>query len=243
MGICIEPAESAVASVSLNACCTEPAAPAACAPARMHVTYDELHGSIVSSLDALRAAGWGEPDYLVAISGGGLIPARILRSVLRHASKQGGCAQIKVIGLELYSDELEGRPHEAGVKRTQWFEKDSVSLVGKRILVVDEVDDSRATLAYAVRELQADVVEEEAALAAVGAPVPETHLGVYVIHNKLRPKVGSLPEGVPEFVAQELDCNPWICYPWDAPDIDEHNRGAARALLLQHAIPCLPPAN
>lgn len=44
MGICIEPAESAVASVSLNACCTEPAAPAACAPARMHVTYDELHG-------------------------------------------------------------------------------------------------------------------------------------------------------------------------------------------------------
>ena len=48
-----------------------------------------------------------------------------------------------------------------------------------------QVDDSRATLAYAVRELQADVVEEEAALAAVGAPVPETHLGVYVIHNKL----------------------------------------------------------
>ena len=111
------------------------------------------NSSIVSSLDALRAAGWGEPDYLVAISGGeqqqgaargwkeinllpsisrrtslaawsaraaaaclqapghrltpptrwpaspctgGLIPARILRSVLRHASKQGGCAQIKV---------------------------------------------------------------------------------------------------------------------------------------------------
>lgn len=65
-----------------------------------------------------------------------------------------------------------------------------------------QVDDSRETLDYAVRELQADIVAQEAALAAEGRPVPPTHLGVYVIHNKCRPKKGRLPAGVPQFVAQ-----------------------------------------
>ncbi|EFN59731.1 hypothetical protein CHLNCDRAFT_133324 [Chlorella variabilis] len=191
---------------------------------KMHCSYDSIHLAINSSLAKLPPGGYAEPDYLLAISGGGLIPARILRSVLRKASNNGSCAAIKVIGLELYSDELEGRPHEAGVRRTQWLCTSSSQLAGKRILVVDEVDDSRETLDYAVRELQADIVAQEAALAAEGRPVPPTHLGVYVIHNKCRPKKGRLPAGVPQFVAQELDSNPWIVYPWDAPDIEEHNR-------------------
>ena len=65
-----------------------------------------------------------------------------------------------------------------------------------------QVDDSRATLAYATRELLADIAAEEGALAAQGRPVPPTRLGVFVLHNKQRPKAGALPEGVPEFVAQ-----------------------------------------
>ncbi|KAI3429617.1 hypothetical protein D9Q98_005703 [Chlorella vulgaris] len=200
-----------------------------CSPApKMHCSYDAIHQSIAGSLDVLRRGGFDQPDILLAISGGGLIPARILRSVLRKGSNNGGCAAIQVIGLELYSDELEGRPHEAGVRRTQWLCGASSQLVGKRLLVVDEVDDSRETLCYATRELLADIAQQEAALAAVGQPVPPTHLGVFVIHNKLRPKKGCLPAGVPQFVAQELSGAPWIVYPWDAPDIEEHNRlGAA----------------
>lgn len=190
---------------------------------RMHCSYDSLHTAIVNSLDKLREASWHNPDYLLAISGGGLIPARILRSVLRMGTKNAGCATIKVIGLELYSDELEGRPRETGVVRTQWLELHSTPLVGKRILVVDEVDDSRQTLEFAVRELQADIKAQEAALEAAGQPVPDTQLGVYVLHNKQREKVGKLPEGIPQFVAQEVDGEPWIIYPWDAPCIHTHN--------------------
>ncbi|GAB4817279.1 hypothetical protein N2152v2_004325 [Parachlorella kessleri] len=199
-------------------------AKAAPAPERMYVTYDGVHKSIINSVELLRLAGWDTPDYLIAISGGGLIPARILRTALRTASSNGACAAIKVIGLELYSDELDGRPLERGVVRTQWLEQHSTQLVGKRILIVDEVDDSRATLAYATRELLADIAAEEGVLAAQGRPVPPTQLGVFVLHNKQRPKAGALPEGVPQFVAQELDSDPWICYPWDAQDIQEHTR-------------------
>jgi len=51
---------------------------------------------------------------------------------------------VQVIGLELYSDELDGRPLERGVVRTQWLEQHSTQLVGKRILIVDEVSMCRA---------------------------------------------------------------------------------------------------
>lgn len=197
----------------------------AAAPKRMYVTYDAVHSSIAKSVELLHQAGWATPDYLLAISGGGLIPARILRSMLRSASNNAACATIKVIGLELYNDEMEGQERDTGVIRTQWLELQKTELVGKRILIVDEVDDSRQTLEYAVRELQADIQAQEAALAAEGRQAPgSTHLGVFVVHNKLRPKKGVLPEGVPQFVAHDLDCNPWLVYPWDAVDIHEHNR-------------------
>jgi hypothetical protein len=77
-----------------------------------------------------------------------------------------------------------------------------------------QVDDSRETLEYAVGEILAEIRQQEAALAAQGQPVPETQLAVYVIHNKRRPKKGRLPEGVPQFVAQQLGGAPWIVYPW-----------------------------
>lgn len=192
-------------------------------PKRMYCTYDSVHSAIATSFDTLHAGGWSKPDYLLAIAGGGLIPARILRSILRNASKSG-CATIKVIGLELYDDDLDGKERETGVVRTQWLETEETKLVGKRILIVDEVDDSRQTLAYAVRELKSDIKKQEEALRAAGQEVPETQLAVFVIHNKEKPKKGSLPEDVHEFVAQKVEGDPWIVYPWDAYDIHEHNR-------------------
>lgn len=45
---------------------------------------------------------------------------------------------VQVIGLELYDDAREGKVHEQGIIRTQWLEASS-ELVGKRILIVDEV--------------------------------------------------------------------------------------------------------
>ena len=52
------------------------------------------------------------------------------------------------------------------------------NLVGKNILIVDEVDDTRTTLEYAVRELQKDV---EAARRSMGGGA-ETRFSVFVLH-------------------------------------------------------------
>lgn len=58
-----------------------------------------------------------------------------------------------------------------------------------------------ATLQYAVEELQ-----------KTNAPAA---IGVLVVHNKLKPKKGTLPPGV-TYIAGEDVPNAWNCYPWDA---------------------------
>jgi hypoxanthine phosphoribosyltransferase len=98
----------------------------------------------------------------------------------------------------------------------------SLSLQGHTILIVDEVDDTRKTLAYAVEELLKDIEAERHQWEAANA-VPRTHtppqpscsgsssplqelqaeeaqewqaprLGVFVVHNKLKQKKAELPE-------------------------------------------------
>jgi len=60
-------------------------------------------------------------------------------------------------------------------------------LLGRKILVVDEVDDTRTTLQYTIRELQRDIdaqlqdVKEEAERERLRS---ETKLGIFVVHNK-----------------------------------------------------------
>ena len=53
------------------------------------------------------------------------------------------------------------------------------NLVGKNILIVDEVDDSRTTLEYAVRELEKDV---ETARQKLGREAGETRFSIFVLH-------------------------------------------------------------
>ena len=115
------------------------------------------------------------------------MPARILRSFL----KRPGSANIPIqaIGLSLYeklspdSDDADADVEEAGktVTRTQWLDLSALgemgSLVGKRILIVDEVDDTRTTLEYAVKELEKDV---EAARAKFGGE--QAQFSIFVLH-------------------------------------------------------------
>ena len=68
------------------------------------------------------------------------------------------------------------------VTRTQWLDLSSLemaNLVGKNILIVDEVDDTRTTLEYAVRELEKDV---EAARQKLGREGDKTRFSVFVLH-------------------------------------------------------------
>jgi uncharacterized protein len=116
------------------------------------------------------------------------------------------------------------------VTRTQWLDLSALSmsnLIGKNILIVDEVDDTRTTLDYAVRELQKDVSEQAKKL---GKENEKTEFSIFVLHNKDKVKKGALPKEMIDggrYLAAVTTGDVWICYPWEATDIDEHDKMAA----------------
>ena len=139
---------------------------------------------------------------------------------------------IQAIGLSLY-ESLGTDPVElpgTKVTRTQWLDLSSLemaNLIGKNVLIVDEVDDTRTTLEYAVRELQKDVEEAQRKLGREGE---KTTFSIFVLHNKDKTKKGTLPHDMlnnDRYLAARTVKDEWICYPWEAIDIDEHDKLAA----------------
>lgn len=119
---------------------------------------------------------------------------------------------------------------EVGVQvvRTQWidYRQSGIDLVNKKILIVDEVDDTRTTLHYAVSELKKDVVEQ---CKAANADPNNTEFGVFVLHDKLKPKKADLPAEIMDtgrYIAARQLPDYWIAYPWESTDIVHHTRRA-----------------
>ena len=136
-------------------------------------TYEQIHKTVKEIATKIRASDV-KFDAMVAIGGGGFIPARILRTFLD--------IPIYAVTTAYYLKETEGQTADT-VQKIQWIDPIPEELVGKNILVVDEVD------------------------------------------NKLKEKVGTLPENVAYFSGIDIE-DWWINYPWDAADIDAHNHRA-----------------
>ncbi|EFE35112.1 uncharacterized protein ARB_06068 [Trichophyton benhamiae CBS 112371] len=185
---------------------------------KVYVTYNQVHKLCQAS--AGRILEEFRPNLMIAIGGGGYVPARMLRSFLKK--KDSPNIPIQAIGLSLYEDLGRGDPEEVPgtkVTRTQWLDLSSLemaNLIGKNVLIVDEVDDTRTTLEYAVRELEKDV---ELAQKQLGRQGEKTTFSIFVLHNKDKPKKGQLP---PEMLAENrylaavTSGDVWICYPWEA---------------------------
>ena len=138
-----------------------------------------------------------QPNLMVAIGGGGYVPARILRSFLKQPGSPN--IPIQAIGLSLYetlANSADAEVEEPGTKvtRTQWLDMSALgemeNLVGKRVLIVDEVDDTRTTLEYAVKELQKDVEEARAKLGSD----KKTEFAIFVLHVRTPPHTPPLKQ-------------------------------------------------
>lgn len=275
-----------------------PTSPAATSPLTspsgqqiVHFTYDQIHQQIADAVEGPRSIfqHW-RPTLLLCISGGGLVPTRILRSCLRRVAQREAEAEgkpaasvgnvaVQCVGLQLYDTEgLD--PATSAPLRTQWIEHDAeaaarwwaaryeagggkgaanghssngngndssstsrppLCLQGQRVLVVDEVDDSRATLAACCAELERDAAREKAAYERLRAAANEKNqplslpewqepeIGVFVCHNKRRVKRGVLPDAIimrGRYFAASYISDVWIRYPWDADCIETHSRVA-----------------
>ncbi|KAH6916231.1 hypothetical protein BKA70DRAFT_1255083 [Coprinopsis sp. MPI-PUGE-AT-0042] len=195
----------------------------------LRVTYNDIHNLIRRRTPEI--AQKFNPDLLIAIGGGGFFPARVMRTFFRQETAKKAL-QIQAIGLSLY-EPVEGTSVEAlghEVIRTQWLGPEAGKmLVGRRNLIVDEVDDTRKTLAYALSELKKDV---EAHLATFppedrDALRASTSFGIFVVHNKLKPKLAEIDKDTPYFSGDDVE-DVWLDYPWEAVDIEAHDLLAAQ---------------
>ncbi|KAJ5580743.1 hypothetical protein N7450_007044 [Penicillium hetheringtonii] len=178
-------------------------------PQKFYVTYNQVHQLCQKSADAILKDF--HPHLMIAIGGGGYVPARILRSFLKRPGDPN--IPIQAIGLSCTRTSAVVMPRKSPM----------ANLIGKNILIVDEVDDTRTTLEYAVRELEKDV---ELAQKQLGREGEKTNFFVFVLHNKNKPKKGVLPADMMEggrYHASVTTDDVWICYPWEAKDIEEHD--------------------
>ena len=196
---------------------------------KTYISYNNVHQLCQESAEKIKQF---KPDLIIAIGGGGFIPARMLRSFLKEPGQPN--VRIMAIILSLYEEILnsDGVEEKPGTKvvRTQWidYNQSKVDLVGKNVLIIDEVDDTRTTLHYAVSELKKDV-EEQAK--AKNADPKSTKFGIFVLHDKDKKKKAELPDEIMKtgnyFAARQVpDC--WIAYPWEATDIVFHQKMAEK---------------
>ncbi|KAJ8653551.1 hypothetical protein O0I10_010790 [Lichtheimia ornata] len=194
--------------------------------AKSYISYNQIHQSIRDAVERYKINSEFKPDLMITITGGGLVPSRILRTFLDKRNDRN--VPIQAIGLSLY-EEIEADQAAGGtgenieVRKTQWLNlPEQMSLLNRNILLVDEVDDTRKTLAYAVDELIKDIQAEEVRQ-GMEPGSSDTKLGVFVLHNKLKPKKRELPDHIMKnyFACVDLP-DKWLVYPWDAIDIEEH---------------------
>ncbi|RLP62968.1 hypoxanthine-guanine phosphoribosyltransferase [Candida albicans Ca529L] len=193
---------------------------------KMYISYNNIHQLCQEIAPKIKEF---KPDLIIAIGGGGFIPARMLRSFLKEPGQPN--VRIMAIILSLYEEiESENGIEKPGaqVVRTQWidYHQSKIDLVGKNVLIIDEVDDTRTTLHYAVSELKKDVEEQSK---AKGADPKDTKFGIFVLHDKQKQKKAELPDDIMNtgnyFAARSVP-DSWIAYPWESTDIVYHQMKA-----------------
>ncbi|SCV04475.1 LAME_0H18734g1_1 [Lachancea meyersii CBS 8951] len=200
---------------------------------KQYISYNNVHQLCQEAAAKIKQF---KPDLIIAIGGGGFIPARILRTFLKEPNVP--TVRIFAIILSLYEDlhSVGSEEEKPGVtvQRTQWidYEQCKLDLVGKNVLIVDEVDDTRTTLHYALSELEKDAADQASAKGIDLEQQPEmkTKFGIFVLHDKQKPKKADLPAYILNdelrYIAARSVPDKWYAYPWESTDIVSHTRFA-----------------
>jgi hypoxanthine phosphoribosyltransferase len=164
---------------------------------KIWVSYKDIHDLVKEGCERLSKIY--SPDFLVGISGGGLMPVRLAKTFFKYYTKKD--IPIYVIGISNYDSNNNLLPEP---KITQGLDEIVIkSIIGKKGLIVDEVDDTRKTLEKACNYLLNIKIKE---------------LKILVMHSKKKEKIGKIPECIQLYYVREVD-DVWINYQWDFKEI------------------------
>ncbi|GES96430.1 phosphoribosyltransferase-like protein [Rhizophagus clarus] len=180
---------------------------------KLYISYNRVHQLVKESVERYRINDDFKPDLMIAIGGGGFIPARILRTFLKRANNKN--IPIQAIGLSLYED----------LGSYNLSTDDSPAIIGTQVIKTQwlHFGPSHATTSPLLEEEKRKFLQENP-----GCIVPETKFAVFVLHNKKKEKRMEFPdpsiieEG--RYYAARETPDRWLVYPWEANDIEEHTK-------------------
>jgi uncharacterized protein len=152
------------------------------APELFYIPYHQFLSDLETLSGQLQTDHW-RPDFLVGIGRGGLVPA----AYLSHRT------QIPMLSVDLSAGEI-------GFAEELLGKLAAKSEAGRRILIVDDINDSGSTIAY-VRS----AIQEQGGR--------DTHVRVAVLINNLRSKAKA------DYHASQIDRasdKRWFVFPWEA---------------------------
>lgn len=142
-----------------------------------------------------------DPEVIIAISGGGLVPARFFRNHL--------AIPIFTVCIKFYDDEKDTR---VGTEPEilQWLDANALERIkGKRVLIVDDLCDSGFTLKCCVKE--------------VSRTCEPKNISIAVVHHKnviFQEEIENIPEVDYYFPGQSMG-DAWIVYPWEMKEEED----------------------
>jgi len=102
---------------------------------KMYLDYQDIEKNCVTILHQMFMDEW-EPDYIVGLTRGGLLPATLLSHFLKKP---------------MYSLDVSLRDNtDFGPESNCWMSEDALD--GKNILIVDDINDSGATLKWIIND-------------------------------------------------------------------------------------------
>ena len=151
---------------------------------KIEISWDQVQGLITKSLAQIIEFG---PDIIFGLSRGGLPVACTVSNIID--------VPMYTIGVKSYNNNGE----QGKIEITQWPNEINDDISNKRILIIDDLNDTGITLAHISSE--------------VSNFNPES-MCIFALHNKVKEKQAYFKENVQVVYGSECK-DIWLVYPWE----------------------------
>lgn len=164
-------------------------------PTKIYFSFNDIQNNVKTLANKIISSGI-KYEAMIAISGGGLIPARLLRTYLN--------IPIYCMGVSLYKGSVKQK-HPIVTQSIGNKELDTIR--ERHILIIDDLDDTRDTLAFVIKQLEIKYMTD-------------FYIDVAVLYNKEKDKTAELSNQVNYYCAKEIP-DEWVVFPWDTDYIEQ----------------------